>query len=416
MSRLSRIIVRRSLALVACGALATAALATMQPARANAFVARLNSLVTCATTTACVVGANTANGIGVSGTDSGSGIGVSGTSVNGFGMVASSTNLSAIYASSVKSNGIFASSQNGHGVSGRSANSYGVYGGSGGTGSNAAGVWGNGPFVGVLGSTSNNGFGVKGLTASGEGVWGLASSGGIGTGGESMAGDGVYANSLTGTGLYAYSALGTGLRSDIHSTGFSVVGTSVDGTGNGADFEGGRFGIIGRAHASGFPLVLTDSGYNNLFYVNGVGDIYYSGNFISFVRTTNGAAVSSFTAKSTEPTVEDTGSAHLVAGVVTVALDHSFAAAIDAATPYRVFITPGGETRGLFVAQKTSHGFVVREMQAGRSNVAFDYRIVATTRGGAGKHMTLTHVADVPHAPGAAPHDLASDVRKAALR
>jgi hypothetical protein len=45
-----------------------------------------------------------------------------------------------------------------------------------------------------------------------------------------------------------------------------------------------------------------------------------------------------------------------------------------------VFITPQGDTAGLYVAQKTADGFAVRE-HAGRSNIAFDYRIVGEPYG-----------------------------------
>ena len=42
-----------------------------------------------------------------------------------------------------------------------------------------------------------------------------------------------------------------------------------------------------------------------------------------------------------------------------------------------VFITPAGDSRGLYVANRTLAGFWVRENQGGRSTLFFDYRIVA---------------------------------------
>lgn len=395
-------VVRLSLGALSC-ALGTTTLAAFQPAAAATLIAKVDSLVKCSTSAACVTGTNASNGAGVSG-----------TSTNGFGVVAASTNASGIYTKSTKSNGIFAYSANSNGVEGSSAKTYGVFGSTGGTSGNTAGVWGEGAFTGVLGTTTNSGISVSGITASGDGVWGQASSGGVGTGGQSYSGYGVYASSATGTALRAYSAQGTGIRSDIAGGGFSVVGTSVNGQGAGADFEGGRYGIVGRAQSSGYPLVLTDSSLNNVFYVTGTGDIYYSGNFYTFARTGGGGTVSSFTAKSTEPTVEDTGSAHLTAGFAAVRFDSSFAAAVDKSASYRVFITPDGDTRGLFVAQKTPRGFIVRETQGGRSNLAFDYRIVATSQGGVGKRMALAsaHVApDAPAAPREAPLQIKSSMR-----
>jgi hypothetical protein len=42
-----------------------------------------------------------------------------------------------------------------------------------------------------------------------------------------------------------------------------------------------------------------------------------------------------------------------------------------------VFLTPQGDCNGLYVAQKSSAGFEVRELRGGRSSLTFDYRIVA---------------------------------------
>jgi len=109
--------------------------------------------------------------------------------------------------------------------------------------------------------------------------------------------------------------------------------------------------------------------------------------------------VKSFTAKMSSPTVEDTGTAQLVGGSAAVRLDHTFAATIEPTIAYRVFLTPGGDTRGLYVATKTAGGFIVREAQGGRSSVSFDYRIVATAAGQAGQRMTIASAATLPHAP-----------------
>jgi hypothetical protein len=46
-----------------------------------------------------------------------------------------------------------------------------------------------------------------------------------------------------------------------------------------------------------------------------------------------------------------------------------------------VFLTPNGDSEGLYVAGKTATGFEVREQGGGTSNISFDYRIVAKRRG-----------------------------------
>jgi hypothetical protein len=84
---------------------------------------------------------------------------------------------------------------------------------------------------------------------------------------------------------------------------------------------------------------------------------------------------------SSTPSIEDFGEAQLTAGQAYVSLSRSYASAIDSRYRYMVFITPEGDTRGLFVTQKTPAGFVVRESQGGRSEAAFSYRIVAKPYG-----------------------------------
>ena len=66
---------------------------------------------------------------------------------------------------------------------------------------------------------------------------------------------------------------------------------------------------------------------------------------------------------------------------------------------YHVFLTPQGDSKGLFVANKTPNGFSVHEQQGGTSSIAFDYRVVAKRKDIAGPRME--EVAEmVPH-PGA---------------
>ena len=106
-------------------------------------------------------------------------------------------------------------------------------------------------------------------------------------------------------------------------------------------------------------------------------------------------AVSEYSALESEPTIEDTGDATLVNGVAQVALDPSFANVINANAGYRVFVTPDGDCRGLYVASRSPGGFVVRELQGGRSDVPFEYRIVAKRFGVEAARLPMTAV---PHA------------------
>jgi hypothetical protein len=64
-----------------------------------------------------------------------------------------------------------------------------------------------------------------------------------------------------------------------------------------------------------------------------------------------------------------------------VYLDPAFANVIERGAKYLVFITPEGDSRGLYVTEKTARGFVVRENMGGHSTLAFSYRIVAKPLG-----------------------------------
>lgn len=78
---------------------------------------------------------------------------------------------------------------------------------------------------------------------------------------------------------------------------------------------------------------------------------------------------------------EDAGSAQLTNGRVTVPLDRTFAQTVNGEMDYHVFLTPNGDCEGLYVASKGAGEFEVRELHGGRSNISFDYRIMARRRG-----------------------------------
>ena len=46
-----------------------------------------------------------------------------------------------------------------------------------------------------------------------------------------------------------------------------------------------------------------------------------------------------------------------------------------------MFITPRGESKGLYVNNATAEAFEVHEAAGGQSNIEFDYRIVARRKG-----------------------------------
>ena len=78
---------------------------------------------------------------------------------------------------------------------------------------------------------------------------------------------------------------------------------------------------------------------------------------------------------------EDAGSGQLANGSVTIAFDQVFAQTINGDMDYHVFLTPNGECEGLYVTHKGAQGFEVHELHSGKSNIAFDYRIMARRKG-----------------------------------
>ena len=79
--------------------------------------------------------------------------------------------------------------------------------------------------------------------------------------------------------------------------------------------------------------------------------------------------------ESPEHWFEDFGTARLKRGRAVVKLDADFAKTIKAGD-YRVFLTPEGDCGGLYIRNRRSATFEVRELQGGTSSVAFSYRIV----------------------------------------
>ena len=282
---------------------------------------------------------NLGDNVGVLGTTGNGGYGVEGTAGN--------NSLGAIYGNATTSIGVRGSSVSNLGLYGTSGSSAGVYG---------------------VGST-----GVEGIASSGYGVSGSSSSG-AGVRGGSSSGPGVSANSRSGDALDATTSGGIGAY---------VINTN----GNGTDIYGSYIALLGRSNA--YPLLLTNASGANLFYVDGVGNVFSHGTYRTFVATRDGAATTAFTTRSTTPNVEDVGAARLVNGAATVAFDPAFRASIDAHAAYHVFLTPNGDTRGLYVAMKTAAGFVVRETQGGRATLDFDYRVIAAAPGRAQERMAL---------------------------
>jgi hypothetical protein len=77
--------------------------------------------------------------------------------------------------------------------------------------------------------------------------------------------------------------------------------------------------------------------------------------------------------ESPESWFEDFGRAELTEGSAEVELDGDFAALVNT-DDYHVFLTPEGDSAGLYVSARSRQAFEVREQGNGTGTVEFSYR------------------------------------------
>jgi hypothetical protein len=143
----------------------------------------------------------------------------------------------------------------------------------------------------------------------------------------------------------------------------------------------------GTVSATGLHIGQNISQNNDTFTVNSPGVVGVNGSFTvtgtksAIARLPDGRSVLLYAMESPENWFEDFGTVRLRHGVAWVAIDKTFSETVNTSVGYHIFLTPNGNCRGLYIARKISSGFEVRELGRGRSNIAFDYRIVAQRKG-----------------------------------
>jgi hypothetical protein len=101
----------------------------------------------------------------------------------------------------------------------------------------------------------------------------------------------------------------------------------------------------------------------------------------TLATTSSAHQVETYSMQSPENWMEDFGSASLSSGKATVTIDAAFAETANTSAEYHVFLTPNGDSKGLYVIAKSATSFEVRESGGGSSSLSFDYRIVAKRKG-----------------------------------
>lgn len=246
-------------------------------------------------------------------------------------------------------------------------------------------------------STGTSTWGVYGTSTSADGVHGVTSSsnGNSGTSGISIgtsgSAHGVYGRSSNGQGVYGTSSSNNGVEGHSTASGASGIAGIQPGTSSGsgdgvyaesADKTNSYEALEAKADSSNTYIF---EGYNAS--TNGLCTIDYDaalectgGTVVKNVRTrhtnADGQHVLAYATESASATIEDVGTAWMIGGVANVAIDPAFVSVMDHKW-YYVFLTPLGDSRGLYVKSKTASAFQVRESEGGRSRLEFDYRIVA---------------------------------------
>jgi hypothetical protein len=235
------------------------------------------------------------------------------------------------------------------------AEGHGVYAEAYGSGSPAV--------VGESGSTAPGARG-EAMVGTGVGVFGRNVSSGPGAFFSVTDGKAVQAFAKT-TAIQAETTSGSALSAST-TAGRSILGRSTDWAGVAAasDKAGGAYFETGAAN--GVAIIAT-----NAHATVGGGPVG--------LPTSRGLTLL-YVAEATTAVFEDIGKARLQNGRVRVDLDPLFAETIETGE-YQVFLTPRGDTRGVYVAARDARGFEIREQAGGTSAVEVNYRIVARRKG-----------------------------------
>jgi hypothetical protein len=358
------------------------------------------------------------NGVGTNGStgvygSSDTGSGIKGVSTSGTGVVGTSTSGSA---------GSFNNSSVGRGtvVAINSANyndgstlPTALSGVSNGTSS--VGTYGEGTEYGVWGFTNTSySTAVFGNAAGGDSNSVTGQSGGDGSVGvygysgggfdtkNQVSAIGVSGFALTGIGVLGVSGSASdtseffladtpGLWGDTSGNGESTSSVGILATAD--DAHAGEFVNDSASLSTIYVDNFSGSGSTGLFKVFkastplgtcgiGDGDLSCTGQVKTLATTSGGSrTVETYSTQSAENWMEDYGTGSLSGGVGVVKIDATFADTVTADASYHVFLTPHGDSKGLYVTNLTPSSFEVRESGGGTSSLRFDYKIVGKRRG-----------------------------------
>jgi hypothetical protein len=299
-------------------------------------------------------------GTGIEGFAGAAGTGVAGLSNSGPGIIGTSSSGEGIYGISTSGNaGYFQNS------AAETASLYSF---------NSASADGS-PYLPIATygeAYGTNGIGVQGYGEFGVGVRGFSSE--VSNLAEKFQGDGIHAGVWgdigTGTGYpYLAGVLGS---ADDNTAGYFQNSSDTYATVGAYNAGSGGKGLFTTFQAS------TPTGTCGI----GSGDMTCSGQLKTLATMGDGVRkVETYAMQSPENWMEDFGSGLIKNGIAIVTIDSAFVETANTAAAYHVFLTPNGDSKGLYVVARTSTTFEVHEAGSGTSTLSFDYRIVAKRRG-----------------------------------
>jgi len=266
---------------------------------------------------------------------------------------------------------------------------------------------------GANGTTQNTNDGVISFANSKQGFgsgWFLNIAGGDGDGyGSSNMGYGIL-GSTSGTGLYKAGVMGTASNGRRNAGVFGSISNAASTIfhwgalgyrpSTGATYYGGYFSTqttgAGKTTLSetqnigigsygdymggwikGENYGLTTSGKGFGLFVDGKS--YHNDAAVQLTNTPDGKTIASYAQTSITMDVTSKGKAAISNGNTKVIFNEDFLAFSKTADEVIITITPLGECNGLFIASQDEKGFVVKELQSGRSNVNFYWTAIAST-------------------------------------
>ena len=219
--------------------------------------------------------------------------------------------------------------------------------------------------------STNVTYGVVGFSASNKG---------IGTYGQGVSGSAEGAGYAGATPLGVWGDSGAPGSTGVLATtdnGFAIVGLNNSDGGVTAFFENDE-----SLTSSDVVLATYGGNFGGKCLIDVSGLLTCTGGLLAAVPVDGGARQVSLPAvESAENWFEDAGSSQLSNGEAVVNIESVFAETVNTAVGYHVFLTPNGDCKGLYVAQKSRTSFVVRELGGGTASIAFDYRIMAKRKG-----------------------------------